>query len=319
MFKNKYLKLISLCMLLAAGSAQAQQKITRLVIFAAGGPTEFIARTLAAKLGPLLGGIVVVDTRPGANGAVAAHSVVNATPDGSTLLFASAGLLTITPTLQKDLSYDTDRDLTPVSRVTINASAVAISSAVPANNIKEFVGYVRASKEPVGFGSAGIGNLTHLWLEQFNSATKLEILHVPYKGIAPAMQDIFGGRLAGAIADFPAFVPHVKSGRMKVLGMVGAQRNAAVPDIPTLHEQGFPGVDALSWYSVLAHAKTPPDVLARLNDAIARALADAEIREKYLAMGSVASSSSPAEMAKLIQSERARFAKIIAERKITVD
>lgn len=319
MFKNNYVRYFALCLMLAASGAQAQQKVTRLVIFAAGGPTEFIARTLAAKLGPLLGGIVVVDTRPGANGAVAAHSVVNAPADGSTLLFASSGLLTITPTLQKDLSYDTDRDLTPVSRVTINASAVAISAALPANNIKEFVAYVRAQKEPVGFGSAGIGNLTHLWLEQFNAATKLDILHVPYKGIAPSLQDIFGGRLAGAIADFPAFVPHIKSGRLKVLGMVGAQRNAAVPDIPTLHELGFPGVDALSWYSVLAHAKTPPDVLARANDAIAKALADAEIKEKYLAMGSVASPSSPAEMAKLIQSERSRFAKIIAERKITVD
>lgn len=304
---------------LAVGSAYAQQKPTRLLIFAAGGPVDFVARNLAVKLGPLLGTPVVIEPRPGANGVIAAQAVATAEPDGSTLLFSSSGLLTITPTLIKDLPYDTDRDFTPVSRVVVNATVFVVGASTPSNNVREFVAFANSRKEPLAFGSPGIGNIGHLWIETFKAATKLNVTHVPYKGIAPVLIDVLGDRVAGTFADMPAVLSYIKSGKMKALGLVGTKRNSAAPDIPTIYEQGFPGVDALSWYGVLAPAKTPPAVIARIAEGLARALADPDLKEKLAASGVESASSTPEEFTRLIQNDRTRLAKIIVERKIAAE
>jgi tripartite-type tricarboxylate transporter receptor subunit TctC len=304
---------------LGAGFAYAQQKPTRLLIFAAGGPVDFVARNLAVKLSPLLGTPVVVEPRPGANGVIAAQAVAAAEPDGSTLLFSSSGLLTITPTLTKDLPYDTDRDFTPVSRIVVNATAFVVAASTPANNVREFVEFANSRKEPVAFGSPGIGNIGHLWIETFKAATKLNITHVPYKGIAPVLIDVLGGRVAGTFGDMPALLSHIKAGKLKALGLVGTKRNSAAPDIPTIYEQGFPGVDALSWYGVLAPAKTPPAVIAKIAEALARALADPDLKEKLAASGVESAWSTAEELRQIIQNDRARLAKIIVEQKIVAE
>lgn len=300
-------------------AACAQQKPTRLLIFAAGGPVDFVGRVLAAKLSPLLGSPVVVEPRPGANGVIAAQAVANAEPDGTTLLLTSSGLFTITPTLTKDLPYDTDRDFAPVARIVVNATACVVSVSLPANNVREFVAYANSQKELLAFGSPGIGNIGHLWIEQFKAATKLNLTHVPYKGIAPVLIDILGGRVAAGFGDMPALLSHIKAGKLKALGLVGNKRNSAAPDIPTIDEQGYPGVDALSWYGVLAPVKTPPAVVAKLAEALARALADPELKERLAASGVESAWSTADELRQVIQSDRARLAKIIVERKIVAE
>jgi len=178
---------LAVTMGLGTGSAHAQQKPTRLLIFAAGGPVDFVGRILAAKLSPLLGAPVVIEPRPGANGVIAAQAVANAEPDGATLLLTSSGLFTITPTLTRDLPYDTDRDFTPVARIVVNATACVVAVSLPANNVREFVEFANSRKEPLVFGSPGIGNIGHLWIETFKTATRLNLTHVPYKGIAPGL------------------------------------------------------------------------------------------------------------------------------------
>lgn len=311
--------ILAVTMGLGVGSAYAQQKPTRLLIFAAGGPVDFVARTLAVKLSPLLGTPVMVEPRPGANGVIAAQAVATAEPDGTTLLFSSSGLLTITPTLTKDLPYDTDRDFTPVSRVVVNATVFVVGASTPANNVREFVEFANSRKEPLAFGSPGIGNIGHLWIETFKAATKLNVTHVPYKGIAPVLIDVLGDRVAGTFADMPAVLSYIKGGKMKALGLVGTKRSSAAPDIPTIYEQGFPGVDALSWYGVLAPAKTPPAVIARIAEGLARALAYPDLKEKLAASGVESASSTPEDFKRLIQNDRTRMAKIIVERKIVAE
>jgi tripartite-type tricarboxylate transporter receptor subunit TctC len=311
--------ILAAALMAGVGTAHAQQKPTRLLIFAAGGPVDFVGRTLAVKLSPLLGTPVVVEARPGASGVVAAQAVANSEPDGSTLLLASSGLLTITPTITKDLPYDTDKALVPVARIVVNATALVIAAATPATNVREFVAFGSAQKEPLIFGSPGIGNIGQIWIATFKEATRLDITTVPYKGIAPVLIDVLGGRAVGAFADMPAVLSHIKGGKLKALGLVGTRRNAAVPDIPTIHEQGYTGVDALSWYGVLAPAKTPPAIIAKLNEALTRAMADRELTEKLAASGVASASSSPDEFRQLIQNDRARLAKIIRELKMVAE
>lgn len=313
-----------LAFLLAAGFAVAVQaqggRTVRLMVpFAAGGPADFVARTLAAKLGDPLNATVIVENRPGANGSIAAQAVSSAKPDGATLLFATSGMLTISPILDKKLPYDPLKDLVPVSRAVANGTAMVVGPTVPAANVQEFIQYARSRSAPLAFGSAGNGNILHLYLELFKESTKLDITHVPYKGVAPAMTDVIGGQIAGAFADLPISLPHIRSGKVKALGMVGTQRSSAAPEIPTLAEQGVSGVDGVSWFGVLAPAKTTPEEAKRLAEAIAKALADPEAKAKLQGVGSEPAPTTPEEMASLIRSDQARWARIINERKIAME
>lgn len=308
----------AIAMLASAGSAHAAGKTIRMIIFAPGGPVDFVARTVAARLEKVLDATIVVEARTGANGALAAGAVAKADPDGSTLLFSSSGLFTISPTLTK-LPYDPDKDLVPVSNVVIPVSALAIDANLPVKDLKEFVAYAKAKKEPLQFGTPGIGNVTQLWIEELKSSAGLNIELVPYNGIAPALNDILGGRTAGTMADLPAFLTLMEAGKLKILGIVGTERSKAAPNIPTILEQGFAGVDTLSWYGLFAPAKTSPEVIAQLNKAVAEALADPEVQQKLRKMGMEPSPSSSSDFQKTILADRAHLAKIIKEKNITID
>ncbi len=311
---------ITLGFVLATFSVQAQSaRVTRMLVpFAAGGPADFVARSLADKLSGPLGMNVIVENRPGANGSIAAQAVAKGDPDGTLLLFATSGMLTISPILEKNLPYDPLRDLAPVARAVSNGTALIVGANVPVSNVRELVQYVRASKTPIAFGSAGNGNILHLHLELFNNAAKIEIIHVPYKGIAPAVTDVIGGQITGAFADLPIALPQIRAGKVKALGLVGTKRSDAAPEIPTIEEQGVLGVDGISWFGVLAPGKTPPELVKRLSEAVAKALADPDLKQKLQAVGSDPTPTTPEETVKLIQSDQARWARIIAERKITV-
>jgi tripartite-type tricarboxylate transporter receptor subunit TctC len=305
----------------AAGTAAAQgtRTIRMVVPFAAGGPADFVARSLSEKLGPQLGGSIVIDNRLGANGSIGAQAVSKADGDGNTLLFATSGMLTISPILEKNLPYDPLKDLAPVSRVVANGTAFLVGTGIPASNIREFVQYAKSRPQPLAVGSAGTGNILHLYLELFKDAAKVDITHVPYKGIAPAVTDVIGGQIAGAFADLPIALSQIRAGKVKALGMVGTQRASVAPDIPTIAEQGFPGVDGVSWFGLLAPGKTPPALAAQLSAAVARALSDPELKQKLQALGSEPSPTTPEETVRLIQSDQARWAKVIAARRITID
>ena len=303
---------------LSATAANAADKPVRLVIFAPGGPVDQVARQLADKLSRVMGTDVFVDAKPGANGIVAAQNVIAADPDGTTLLFSSSGLFTISPIFQK-LPFDIDRDVIPVSRVVVNASAVAIDANIPAANVREFIAYAKSKGQSLDFGSPGVGNITQLWIEQFADATGLTLMSVPYKGIAPVLVDVMGGRLAGTVGDLPAFLPHIKSGRMRVIGLVGDTRSPAAPDIPTVQEQGYPGLNAVSWYAVFASGKTPPAVVAKVGAAIKQALADPALRDSLRSIGVEPAPSTPAELARIIQTDRTRWAALIKQKNIKME
>ena len=310
---------LAVTMGLGISASYAQQKPTRLLIFAAGGPVDFVGRHLAVKLSPLLGGPVVVEPRPGASCVVAAQAVANAAPDGTTLILSSSGLLTIIPTITKDLPYDTDTDLAPVSRVVVNATAFVVGASTPANNVREFVAFAKPLKEPLIFGSPGVGNIVQIWIETFKTATKLNITNVPYKGIAPVMIDILGGRVVGTFGDMPAVLSHVKAGKMKALGLVGTKRNSAAPDIPTIDEQGFPGVDALSWYGVLAPAKTPPEIVKRLSAEIEKALKDPEMIANLRKAGIAPTYMGPEAFGPFMRAEHEKWGKVVKQTGATIN
>ncbi len=298
--------------------APAAEKPTRLVIFAAGGPVDFVARQFAEKLSKTLATDVIVEAKPGANGIIAAQSVIASDPDGTALFFSSSGLFTISPIFQT-LPFDIDRDLVAVSRIVVNASAVAIDANIPATNVAEFIAYAKAKNQVIDFGSPGLGNITQLWIEQLSDATGLRIMAIPYKGIAPVMVDVMGGRLAGTIGDLPAFLPHINSGRMRVIGLVGETRNPAVPNIPTVHEQGYQGLNALSWYGVFVSSKTPSSIINQLNTAFKQTLSDPTLRETLRAAGVEPAASTPSELTALVQADRARWAALIKQKQLKME
>lgn len=301
-------------------SAQSPGRTVRLVVpFAAGGPADVIARKIAERLGPQLNAVVVVDSKPGANGVIGVQAVSKAAADGSVLLFATSGMLTISPGLYKDLSYDPLRDLTPIARVVANGSALLVNKQVPATTMKEFMAYAAASANPVPIGSAGTGNITHLYLELLKESTKGNFVHIPYKGVAPALADVMGGQIAGVFVDLPAALPLIKGGTVKALGMVGATRSPAAPDIPTIAEQGYPGVDGVSWFGVLGPAGMPAPAVERIHAALSRVLKEPDVVKSLQDIGSIPSLDTPQEMRTLIQEEQVRWAGLIKARNITVD
>lgn len=303
---------------LVPAGAQAADKPIRIVIYAAGGPVDFVARLLADELGRTLGQTVIVEPRPGANGIIAAQNVIGSDTDGTTLLLSSSGLFTISPTLMK-LPYDPDRDLRPVGRVVVPASAIAVDANLPVHTLQEFIAYAKASPTPVTMATPGLGNVTQLWIEELQAAAGIKLTIVPYKGIAPAIADILGGRIAGTIADMPAFVSLRQAGKLRVLGLVGDSRSGAVPDVPTIREQGYPGVDTVSWYGLFAPRGTPDEVVRRLNQAVAQALSGKKIQASLRDMGMEPAPSSPRQFGQAVQADRARLAKIIKEKNITLE
>lgn len=301
-------------LVLCAGSgAQAESHgVIRLVVpFDPGGPADLVARIIADKLGHELRGTVIVDNKRGANGMIAMRHVARSKPDGSTLIFATSGMLTISPVLYRSLPYSPLRDFVPVSRVVVNGTALVVGPDIPANNMRDLVEYAKQQNAPLLVGSAGVGNVTHLYVELLKSSILLEMTHVPYKGIAPALIDVAAGHIHAVFADFPIALPQVRAGKVKVVGIVGTTRNAAAPDIPTIAEQGYPGVDGASWFGILAPAKTPPQTVRRLNEAIANVLNDNDVISKLNAAGSDRAPTTPQQMATLIRAEQGKWAAII--------
>jgi tripartite-type tricarboxylate transporter receptor subunit TctC len=310
------------CSCLAAIGVRAQEfpnRTVRIVVaFPAGGPTDFVARLLADKLKGQLGQNVIVENKPGANGAIGAEYVARGEADGHLLFLTTVGAVAITPHLAKP-NYDSLRDFAPVTLVVRNTTILVVKPEAPVNSAKDLAAMAREKPNAIPFASTGSGSMPHLALELFQSAAGVRFLHVPYRGAAPALTDLLGGQVQALFADAPVLLAQIKGGKLKPLGAASASRNAALADVPTLAEQGFADTSADNWYGLLAPAKTPAAVLAKLHDAVAATLDAPDMREKLVQSGAIPAPTSSAEFGKLLADELARWGRVVREKNIRED
>jgi tripartite-type tricarboxylate transporter receptor subunit TctC len=303
---------------LSPGAATAQDFPTRpirlVVAFTAGGTTDFMARLIADKLKTALGETVVVENKPGANGAIGAEYVAKAAPDGTTLFFTTVGAVAINPGLRADLPYDPIRDFAPVGLAAFNSTMLVVNAATKVNSAQELAALARV--RPVSIGVTGIGAVSHLGLELFQSAAAIKLTIVPYRGAAQAITDVLGGNLDGLMGDVPTVLAQVRSGKLKALAATSSLRSDILPDVPTFVEQGFAGTVADQWAGVLAPARTPPSVIANLNGALTAALDDGDLRVKFRDNGVTVFPSTPEEFGRYLKLELARYSELIRSKGI---
>ncbi|WP_409970421.1 Bug family tripartite tricarboxylate transporter substrate binding protein [Piscinibacter sp.] len=312
--------LLTLLCMAATTGVMAQPDTTRIVVsFTAGGPVDAVARTLSEQLGKELGRTVVIDNKPGANGAIGAMEVARAKPDGHTIWITSVGAAAINPALYDKLPYDMQRDFAPVSVVVDNVELLVVNPANPARDAAEFVAHAGKGKDPTAMASSGIGSIPHLAIEQLSDATGTKFLHIPYKGAAPAINDLMGGQVHGFFGDVPGLISHVKSGKLKALGLASPKRHPALPDVKTLEEQGIKGVDTINWYAFFVPAKTPPAIVESLNKAVRKTLETPAVRDRLLSSGADPAPSTPQELAALVQRDTNKWAKLIKTKNIKAE
>ncbi len=304
-----------------AQAAGYPDKPVRLVVpFPAGGATDLMARSLGQKLSERLGQPVVIDNRAGAGGGIGAEAVATAAPDGYTLLFATMGSLTINPSLYKNLRYDPVKSFEPISLTHNTSNLLVVNSSVPAQSVAELIVLARKNPGQLSFASAGNGTTSHLSGELFKSLAKVELTHVPYKGSAPAMVDFLGGRTSMMFDTASNFVDHVKSGRLRALGLTGSKRSPAMPNVPTIAETpGLQAYDMSLWLGVLAPAGTPKDITARLHREIAAAMAAPDLVRQMADAGIEVRLSSPQEFAALIRTDMAKWAGVVKSADVKLD
>ncbi|HEY4920719.1 MAG TPA: tripartite tricarboxylate transporter substrate binding protein [Xanthobacteraceae bacterium] len=306
--------------LLAGASAQAQDYPTRpikvVIAFPAGGPTDFVGRLLADKLKDFLGQPVIIENKAGANGAIGADFVAKSAPDGYTLFLTTSGAVTITPNLRADTPYDTLRDFAPISRVVNVSEVLAVRPELGLKSARDLAAMAKAKPGTLAFASTGVGSPPHLALELLQAAAGVKFVHVPYRGAAPAITDLLGGQVIAMFADAPVLMPQIRAGKLKALAIAAEQRNPVLPDVPTLAEEGYADTVTNNWYGLLAPAKTPPAIIARLNRAMRAALADQDVRQKLVNVGAVPAPTTPEEFAQFLRDELARWGKVIREKGI---
>jgi tripartite-type tricarboxylate transporter receptor subunit TctC len=300
--------------------AQPSGRPVRLVVdFAPGGPVDFVARTLAESLSRALGRPVLVENRPGANGAIGAMETLRAEPDGSTIWITSVGAAAINPALYDKLPYDMQRDFAPVSLVVNNVEVFVTAATNPATDAADFVRRARAGKVPLPIASSGTGSIPHLALLQLQEATRLEWVHVPFNGMAPALTNLLGGQVAGVFADVPAVMTQIRAGKLKALGMASPVRHPGLPDVRTFQEMGFPAVDTNNWYAFFVSARTPRPVIDVLNAVTRRALADPTVAGRLLESGAEPRATSPEELSALLKADTEKWATLIRSRNIRLE
>ena len=308
---------------LAAAQARAQDfpsRVVRVVVaFPAGGPTDFVARLLAERLKPLLGQNVIVENRAGANGSIGADYVAKGEADGHLLFLTTVGAVAITPHLAAKVPYDSRKDFAPVTLVVRNTTILVVKPDAPVDSAKALAALAKEKPGAIPFASTGSGSMPHLALELFQSAAGVKFLHVPYRGAAPALTDLLGGQVLAMFADTPVLLPHIRAGKLKPIGAASAERNPMLADVSTLAEQGFPDTVADNWYGLLAPAKTPPAVVAKLHDAVVAVLDAPDIREKLLQSGATPAPMSSAEFGKFLSDELARWGRVVREKNIKED
>ena len=298
----------------AAGAAIAQAgfpgKPVRVVVpTSAGGGTDIIARILAPELGKRLGQQVVIDNRPGAGTMIGIEIAAKSPADGYTLLLVPA-TLAINSALYKKVPYDPQRDFAPITQAVSSASIIVVHPSVPVKSLKELIAFARARPGELNYASAGSGTYPHMTMELLLSMAKLRMVHIPYKGTAPAMIDMLAGQVATMAATVLTGMPHIRSGRLRPLGITSLARAGVAPEIPTISESGLPGYESVQWYGMLAPAKTPREIVTRLHADTTAVLKQPDIKSRLAADGADTVGSSPDEFARYIQSELVKWAKV---------
>jgi tripartite-type tricarboxylate transporter receptor subunit TctC len=287
--------------------------IRMIVAFTPGGTTDYVARLVADKIKGPLGQSVVVENKPGANGAIGADYVGKSEPDGYTLFFSTAGALTINPSLRPDLPYDPVKDFAPVAPVVRNTVLFAAGPALRAETARDMLALARERPGAITVAVTGVGAISHLGVELLQRAAGIRLQYVPYRGGGQAISDVIGGQVSAINADLPALVPQLRAGKLKGLAVASRNRSDALPDTPTWEELGFGDVVADNWSAVLAPARTPPSVVAKLNAAFNVAVNDPDTRARFADTGVSATGGSPEDLAALIAQETARWRKVVRE------
>ena len=297
-------------------------KPIRLIVgYPPGGGIDFAARTIQVPLQEALKQQLVVDYKPGASGMLAATELTRTAPDGYTLLLANTGPFAIAPYLSQKPAYDPVRQFTYIGQISQGAYIVATRIDHPAKDLKEFVAWAGATAQAgkVNFASGGAGTSTHLNGELLNSATGLDMTHVPYKGSAPAVQDLIGGQTQLLIDAGSVLLPQIKGGKLKALAVTGSKRDAQLPNVPTAREQGFAAMESVGFQGLVGPANMPKEVVERLSSELAKALASSDIKAKFAATGAEVHSSNSVEFAAFVKSENEKWAKLIRQRKLPLD
>lgn len=313
--------LVAVMAVLAASCVSAQSpwpaKPVRVVVpSSAGGGTDIIARIVAPKLAQALGQQVVIDNRPGAGTMIGGELVAKAPPDGYTLLMCVSTLAT-NPVIYRKVPYNAVTDFAPVTLVLTASNILVVHPSLPPRTVKELIAFARARSGQLNFASAGLGTGPHLSMELFLSMTGLKMVHVPYKGSAPAMIDLIGGQVVVMAATALTGIPHIRAGRLRALGVTGAKRTDAAPDVPTIAEAGVPGYEAVQWYGMVAPANTPREVITRLNHEMVTILKTPDVKEKFAADGGEPAGSSAEEFARYIKAETEKWQKVAKSAGIT--
>ncbi|MCK9510430.1 MAG: tripartite tricarboxylate transporter substrate binding protein [Pigmentiphaga sp.] len=303
----------------AAGDYPSQT--LRLVVpFPPGGPTDALARRLADGLSKPLGQTVIVENRAGAGGNIGAEYVANAKPDGYTLLFGTSGPLAINTSLYDSLNYDPRTSFEPIVRIGHLPNILVVHPSLPAANLEELIGYARENPDKLSYASSDNGASSHLAGVLFNDMAGTSVLHVPYRGTGPALNDLLGGQVSMAFTDILTALPHVRSGALRPIGLAAAERSAALPELPSLHEQGLDGYDVSVFFGIVAPAGTPDTVVEKLNQAFGQALDDPAVRDALQAQGIVrAADATPAGLGSFIEAEVDKWRNVIQSANITLN
>jgi tripartite-type tricarboxylate transporter receptor subunit TctC len=310
------LSLVALCIALCPALSLAQnfpnRPIRMIVPFPAGGPNDIIARVVGQRMSQILNQTIIIDNRTGQGGVLGTDLVAKATSDGYTIAMTSLGALAISPSMEK-VAYDASKDLAPVTLVAQVPEMLVVATNVPAKNMQELVALAKSQPGKMNFGSSGPGSLPHLAGELFKLTGKIDLVHVPYRGAAPAVNDLLAQQVQMAFFDLPVLLPQVKAGKIRPIAIGAPQRAASVPDVPTTTEAGMPDLQTENWYGLVAPAKTPPEVIAVLNKAAVAAIKDPEVAGKLASQGAILVGDTPEHFRDYIAAETIRWAKVIKE------
>jgi tripartite-type tricarboxylate transporter receptor subunit TctC len=302
-----------------AALAQGAKPLRIIVPFTPGGSTDILARVLGPKLTQSLGQTVFIDNKPGAGGSLGAAEAAKAEPDGNTLLMGHIGTLAVNPSLYPKLAYDPVKSFAPVAYVARVPNVLVVNAASPFRSLKDLVDAARAKPGQLTYSSGGNGSAAHITFEALKLKARIFISHIPYRGTAPSVTDVIGGQVDCTFTGAPAVIPHVRSGRLRALAVSSSKRLAALPDVPTTAESGYPGFEADQWYGLVAPAGTPAAVVARLNAEINKALMLADVAQQLSVEGATPMPTTPQAFADLIKREIPRWAEVVKAGNVKAD
>jgi tripartite-type tricarboxylate transporter receptor subunit TctC len=297
----------------AQAAAYPDKPIRFVVPFPPGGGTDTLSRSLAQKMADALGQSITIDNRPGAGGNIGADIAAKSAPDGYTIFMGQTSNLAVNPTLYSKLPFDPVRDFAPITLVTDTPLVIVVAQGSPIKNVRDLIALARARPGSINFASPGNGTVGHLSGEMFKREAGVEMMHIPYKGAAPALTDLIGGRVNVYFASAPAAMGQIKGGTIRAIAVTSRKRSPALPDVPTVAESGLPGFGASSWYGILAPAGTPKDIISKLNAAAVKVMQQPELKERMVAEGGEPIGDTPEQFAAFIKSEIAKWAKVVKD------